>query len=81
MLFTAIGLVGVFIVSLAYALYASGKIKSTDWAYPLLNLVGTTGILISLFAQWNLPSFVAQISWILLSLVGMVRIWRSKRHG
>lgn len=78
---TYIGLVGVAIVSLAYALYAAGRIQSTDWSYPILNLVGTAGILYSLLYAWNLPSVVAQVIWILLSLVGMVRIARSKRHG
>ncbi len=78
---TEIGLIGVALVALTYGLYASGKIKSTDWSYPILNITGTTCILISVLYQWNLPSFVAQIAWIILSLVGMARIVWSKRRG
>lgn len=78
---TYIGLFGVALGVIAYGLYSAGKIKSTDWAYPILNLVGTTGILISVLYQWNLPSFVAQIVWIILSLVGMARIVWSRRRG
>ncbi len=79
---TEIGLLGVGIVMLAYGMYAAGKLASTDWRYPLLNIAGTVGILISLLYQWNLPSFVIQIVWIALSLVGLARIfWRRHRHG
>lgn len=78
---THIGLAGVAIVVLSYALYAAGKLQSTDWRYPVLNIVGTAGILYSLLYEWNLPSVVAQITWIILSLVGLARIARSKKHG
>ena len=78
---TEIGLFGVVLVLLAYGLYAIGKLQSTDWRYPLLNMVGTTGILISLLYAWNLPSFVMQVCWIILSLIGLARIFRSKRRG
>jgi hypothetical protein len=76
-----IGLIGTAIVVIAYALFAAGKLKGDDWRYPALNILGTAGILYSLIYQYNLPSVVMQIIWIALSLVGLVRIVRGKRHG
>jgi len=78
---TFIGLVGVAIVVAAYGLYVAHKLRSDDWRYPALNIVGTVGILISLLYAWNLPSFVAQVVWILLSIVGLVRIAYGKPRG
>ncbi len=77
---TIIGLLGVAIVVLAYALFAAHKISGEGWQYPVLNMLGTAGILVSLLYQWNLPSFVAQVTWIMLSLVGLWRQWRKKKR-
>ncbi len=78
---TLIGMLGVAIVVLAYALFAAHKISGDGWQYPVLNIVGTSGILYSLLYQWNLPSFVTQVTWIVLSLVGLARQWRRKRRA
>lgn len=69
-----IGLLGVAIVLVAYWLLASGKVSNHDTRYPWLNIVGTSGILFSLMYQWNLPSVVAQILWIMLSVAALIRI-------
>ena len=74
-----IGLLGVAIVVLGYGLFAAHKLKGDDWRYPVLNIIGTLGIIVSLIYQWNLPSFVAQVTWIFLSLVGLFRMWRKRR--
>lgn len=75
---TWIGLAGVALVCLTYGLYAAHRLRSDDWRYPVLNMVGTGGILVSLLYQWNLPSVVAQVTWIILSLVGIARIIRNR---
>ncbi len=76
---TAIGYLGVVIVLIAYALLASGRLSNNDWRYPVLNIVGTLGIVVSLFEQWNLPSMVSQLVWIAISIVGMMRIAKLNR--
>lgn len=76
-----IGLTGVAGVVLAYALVSSGKWRSDEPRYQWLNMVGTAGILFSLLYQWNFPSFVTQCIWILLSIVGLVRIYRKRRSA
>ena len=77
-----VGLLGVGVVALAYGLFTCGKLSSNDWRYPVLNIVGTSGILYSLAYSWNLPSAVMQVVWIALSLIGLVRILRKGNgHG
>lgn len=76
---TAIGYLGVVIVLIAYALLASGRLSNNDWRYPVLNIVGTLGIVVSLFEQWNLPSMVSQLVWIAISIVGIMRIAKLKK--
>ena len=78
---TIIGLLGVFTVLAAYALVSFGRWRGDDPRYQWLNIVGTLGILVSLIYQYNLPSVVAQCMWILLSVVGLIRIYRGRRHG
>jgi len=75
---TLIGFVGVFIVLVAYALLASGRLSNDDMRYPVLNIVGTLGIAYSLLYQWNLPSMVTQLIWIAVSIIGMMRIARKR---
>jgi uncharacterized membrane protein YuzA (DUF378 family) len=74
-----IGLVGVAGVLAAYWLLTSGKFTNHDPRYLWLNIAATLAILFSLFYQWNLPSVVAQILWILVSIAGLIRIKRSAR--
>lgn len=77
-LLTAIGFLGVVLVLLAYALLTTGKLQSDNWRYPVLNILGTLGIIASLFAQFNLPSMVTQLMWIAVSIIGLMRIARKR---
>lgn len=75
----AIGLVGAAIVLLAYFMLAAGRLKSDGYLYPLCNLLGSAGILISLGWQWNLASFIINTAWVVISLVGMARIHLARK--
>ena len=72
-LLTVIGIVGVALVLLAYFLLQKGKLTPRDRAYPLMNIAGSLGIVVSLIEAWNLPSFIIQCCWIAISIYGMVR--------
>lgn len=76
---TIIGLAGVFIVLVAYWLLASGRMSNDDWRYPAINIIGTLGIVVSLLENWNPASMVAQLVWIAISIVGLMRI--AKKRG
>lgn len=76
-----IGYAGVLVVLCTYWLLASGRLSNHDWRYPVLNIIGTMGIAISILEQWNLPSMVSQLVWIAISIVGLMRIARAKRKA
>lgn len=76
---TLIGFLGVLVVLAAYALLTTGRLRPDDWRYPIINILGTLGIIVSLFAQWNLPSMVTQLIWIAVSIVGLMRIAMKKK--
>lgn len=78
-LFTILGLVGVFTNLLAYGLLTSGRLRANDVRYQLINIAGTTGILISLITQYNLPILVLNIAWLAIGIVGLARILLLRR--
>ncbi len=74
-LLTIVGLLGVATVLIAYGMMTAGKWAANSAIYQWLNVIGTSGILLSLFASWNLPAFVANSLWILIGVVSLVRIY------
>jgi hypothetical protein len=80
-----LGVIGVFLVLLAYVLLQVGKMKAAWVSYSLLNLVGSGLILVSLYFYWNLASGVIEIAWFLISLYGLVnsmlKYSRQRRYG
>lgn len=78
--FEMVGLIGVGIVLLAYFMLATKRWKNHELRYPIANIVGTCGILYSLIFDANIPSIVAQIVWIAISIVAIFRIRKSREH-
>lgn len=71
-----VGLVGVTFLLSAYLLLSTNKISSQSLQYQLLNLTGAVLILFSLCFHFNLASFVIELAWITISLIGIYRITR-----
>lgn len=71
-----IGIIGVFLIVLAYVLMQLGRMDPKKVTFSLLNAIGAILILISLIYDWNLASFVMEIIWITLSLYGAYQAWR-----
>jgi hypothetical protein len=77
--YDAIGDIGVVCFLLAYFLMQKGRIVFTDGYYLGLNLAGSVLIIISLWVHWNLPAFILEAAWGLISLYGMyIHIVRPK---
>ncbi len=72
-LFNIIGLIGVGIVVIAYFLQQRGIVKSTELNYLVMNIMGPMAIIISLMRFWNLPSFLLNLSWMLISMYGLIK--------
>ncbi|NNL88922.1 MAG: hypothetical protein HKP25_07610, partial [Marinicaulis sp.] len=68
-----VGLVGVFFVVGTYFLSQVGRMKVDEPLYPALNGIGALFILFSLAYTFNTASFVIEMFWLLISIVGLFR--------
>lgn len=80
-IFNALGLFGVFLILLFYFLMQSGRTDPHRLPYLLGNLIGSFSILVSLFYDWNLASFVVEVFWVMISLYGLVRYFRREWYA
>lgn len=71
----AIGIIGVFIIIVAYIMMQIDRMNPKGVAFSLLNTIGAIFILISLIYDWNLASFVMEIIWFALSLYGTIKAY------
>ena len=69
------GIAGVVFYLAAYGLLQLGGVRGNGYPYALMNLIGASLVLVSLFSSWNLFSAIIQVSWITLSVLGMARVW------
>jgi pterin-4a-carbinolamine dehydratase len=80
----AIGLVGVSHLIFAYFQLQTHRWKADAPIYTLTNLLGALLILISLFFNWNLSSFVIEMIWISISCYRLfflgIDAWKSRRQ-
>ncbi len=70
-----VGSAGVFLIVLGYLLIQLNKLTNNDLIYSLLNAIGAALIIVSLFYDFNLSSFIIEAFWLILSLVGIVRYY------
>ncbi len=68
-----LGFVGVAMLIGAYAALQTGKIQATNPLYSLLNLGASILIGISLIYNFNAASFIIEVFWFIISLVGLIR--------
>ena len=78
MLANIIGVIGDVLVIIAFFLLQTRRINSSNLSYSLLNLLGSFGVLYSLIYAWNLPSFVIECSWVIISGWGLYSYILSK---
>ncbi|MDO5504842.1 MAG: hypothetical protein Q4F49_00935 [Pseudoxanthomonas suwonensis] len=76
--FDVVGLLGTTAVLLAYLLLQADRLPAHGVVYPLLNIAGAVGILVSLTGGFNLAVAILQLAWIAISLYGLARR-RNKR--
>lgn len=70
-----VGTSGVMLIVASYFLLQVGRVEASAPLYSWLNLVGAMMILISLLFTFNFSSFVIEVFWILISLIGLVRAY------
>lgn len=74
-----VGLLGSALVVGSYFLLQSGRLSGTSLSYQLINIAGSSCILVSLVGSFNLSVALLQCTWIAISLFGIVRGWRTQR--
>jgi len=72
-LLTIAGVVGSVLIVLAYFANQQGSLSAENWQYSLANLVGAVLILVSLITAWNLPAFIIEGFWALISIYGLLK--------
>ena len=75
----AVGVSGVVIYLASYFALQIRLIPGHGFIYPLMNMLAASCVLFSLMTEFNLASLLTQISFILISLVGMCRSLMSRR--
>ena len=67
------GFVGVLLVVIAYLLLQLEKLPSSSLSFSLLNGAGSLLIILSLLFKFNLPAFLIEVFWFLISLLGLAK--------
>ncbi|MGI8428476.1 MAG: CBU_0592 family membrane protein [Solirubrobacteraceae bacterium] len=80
-IYTLAGSIGAGLIIVAYFASQRGWVGSHDRGYLLANLAGALLILVSLWAEWNLPSAVIECFWAAISVYGLVTSAARKRPG
>lgn len=74
-----IGIFGVALIVIAYILLQVEKMDAKDLSFSILNSIGALMILISLIYDWNLASFLMEFIWLMISLYGVLKYFKSQR--
>jgi hypothetical protein len=73
-----LGTLGVATIILTYILLQIERLRSDQLTYSLLNAIGAALILVSLYFDFNLPSVVVEVFWLLISLFGIGKYFARK---
>ncbi len=73
-----IGIIGVILLLLSYFGLNTGRIRTDTFWYPFSNCIAASLILFSLYFNWNTPSVLIECAWIIISLIGIYRIVKSR---
>ena len=78
MIYDIIGILGVIMILIAYALVQLGKLHVKDLSYSILNAIGDFLILISLLIDFNLSAFLMEFFWLIFSILGIYTYIKNK---
>jgi len=73
-----LGGIGVCFFLVSYFLLQKGTWKPDSPAYLLSNLFGALLVLGSLLIDWNLPAFLLEVAWALISIYGLLKYIRKR---
>jgi len=70
-----IGLVGAVLILMPFAGSQLGRLRTTTWAYQLLNFAGASLLTYVAVVERQYGFILVEGAWALMSLVGMGRVW------
>jgi paired small multidrug resistance pump len=79
MIYDTIGIVGVALILIVYAMVQTDKMNVKSVKYSLFNAIGAGLILLSLTVDFNLSAALIEGAWILVSLFGIWLALKRKR--
>lgn len=68
-----VGNIGVACILGTYLALQAGRMKPDDASYSIINGLGALLILVSLYFDFNLSSFVIECFWLVISVYGLLR--------
>ncbi len=69
------GLAGVMLYLVAYSLLQAGRLRGSSYSYAILNICAASLVLLSLTVAFNLSSAIIQVAWVLISILGIIRLF------
>ena len=73
-----LGLTGMLCFLLAYFMLQRNKWQAQSYRYFGTNFLGSVLLIASLLIDWNLPAFLLEVAWGLISIWGMVKLTQSR---
>ncbi|MDX2073640.1 MAG: hypothetical protein SFX19_04660 [Alphaproteobacteria bacterium] len=74
-----VGLGGMACFLLAYFMLQRERWPSQSYRYFGANLIGSILLIISLMIDWNLPAFLLEAAWGLISMWGLLTLTKTRR--
>lgn len=74
--YNAIGMIGPVAFTFVYLMVSLNYWNGQQVRTHVVNLIGALAVLVSLLRFWNLPIFVLEIAWGVISIYG---IWRCRK--
>ena len=74
----AVSMIGMACVVFAYLAVERNWLNNKDVKFYVINLIGAVLLLISLLINFNLGSFIIEIFWIIISMMGIINHYKVK---
>lgn len=79
MFYDIVGIFGVGLILLVYAMVQMDKLSVNNIYYSICNALGAFLIIISLMVDFNLPAFLMEFFWVIFSLFGIYKYIKTKK--
>jgi len=79
MFYDIVGIIGVGLILLVYALVQVEKLDVNNIYYSICNALGAALIIVSLMVDFNLPAFLMEFFWVIFSLYGIYKYIKTNK--